>query len=224
MTRRRPALGIAQGTARRGVRGLALPTVPRAFTLFEMLLVLAVLTVVAGLTYPSVSALFAHHQLQQGAEMVAIRFSSARVYAVETGLTYQFRFEPNGRRFLVVPFDPEPDSPSTGTASGATNSGSAPVSQRAMRKVGMLPSVCQFEAGSNVQDQGNPIPEDWLSGLPDAADYSGASWSAPILFHPDGTAANAEVTIRNSKNKQGVLLTLRGLTGAVAVTDIEDQR
>jgi prepilin-type N-terminal cleavage/methylation domain-containing protein len=183
----------------------------RGFTLFELLLVLGVLALVVGLTWPSLERLHAHHRHKQAAEMLAVRLSSGRVRAIESGMIYQFRYEPGGRRFLLVPYDPEAPSEVvevTGTP-------------RARRTAGMLPETCRFEGADSFNDQGTAIPDEWLEGLPDAGDYQGGLWSAPAMFHPDGTATPFEVIVRGQKNNEQLKLSLRGLTGAVKISSVE---
>lgn len=182
------------------------------FTLFELLLVLAIMTLVIGFTWPSLDRLFAHHQLRQSVDLLSARLAFGRVCALETGLAYQFRYEPGGRRFLLVPFDKEFD-----VAEGSDEKAGG--KHRARRVVGMLPAVCRFEGGDSFSDKGGAIPDEWLSGLPDAGDYSGALWSGPVLFHPDGTATNFEVVVRGRRDEQ-VRLTLRGLTSGVTVAPV----
>lgn len=177
----------------------------RGFTLFEVLLVLTIMTLLLGLAWPSISRLYAHHHLRQAADLLSVRLSAGRIRAIESGLVYQFRYEPGGRRFLLVPFDRENIDESAKDA------------QRARRVVGRLPSTCQFEGGGLNWDKGVEIPDDWLTGLPEAADYADAKWSSPVLFHPDGTATNFELTVLGDK-KSHVKLTLRALTGGVVVS------
>lgn len=177
----------------------------RGFTLFEVLLVLTILTLVVGLAWPSLSRLFAHHRLRQAANLLSVRMSAGRIRAVETGLIYQFRYEPGGRRFLLVPFDREQVDETS------------PNAQRAIRIVGKLPASCRFEGGQSFNDKGTAIPDDLLAGIANAADFVGALWSTPTLFHPDGTATDFEVAIVGDKKEQ-VRLTLRALTGSVTVT------
>lgn len=179
----------------------------RGFTLFEILLVLTILTLVAGLTWPSLSRLFAHHRLRQAADLLGARMSAGRVHAVDTGMVYQFRFEPGGRRFLLVPFDREQVDETQ------------PGAHRAIRIVGMLPASCRFEGGESFNDKGTSIPDEWLAGLPNEAAYLGANWSQPTLFHPDGSATDFEVAVIGDKKEQ-VKLSLRGLTGAVIVSPV----
>lgn len=194
----------AGSSSRAGCRLRFRRAAPRAFTLFELLLVLAVLVLVAGLAWPSLARLHAHHQLRQSADLLGVRLSSGRVHAVESGLIYQFRFEPGGRRFLLVPFDEEQVAADDPTA------------RRAVRTVGMLPGQCKFEGGEGFTDKGTAIPDEWLSGLPDAGDYLGALWSSPVLFYPNGTATQFDVLIRG-RGREQVKVSMRALTGAVTV-------
>jgi prepilin-type N-terminal cleavage/methylation domain-containing protein len=177
----------------------------QGFTLFEVLLVLTILTLILGLAWPSLSRLFAHHRLQQAAELLSARMSAGRVHSVESGLIYQFRFEPGGRRFLLVPYDREQIDTADPNAS------------RAIRVVGMLPDSCRFEGGQSFTDKGTTIPDEWLAGLANEADFVGTQWSQPVLFHPDGSATDFEVAVVGDKKEQ-VVLTLRGLTGSVVVS------
>ena len=53
-------------------------------TLFEMLLVIAVLAVAAGLSWPSIARIYALQQIREGAEMVQVRLASARALLTGT--------------------------------------------------------------------------------------------------------------------------------------------
>lgn len=171
-----------------------------------MVIALAILAAMAGLMWPSIHALLEHHNLKQAADFAGAKLGSGRVHALETGLTYQFRFEPGGRRYILLPFDPEPEQ-----AEGDVGA------RRATRTAGMLPATCKFEGGSSFNDKGTGIPDEWLSGLRNAEEYSGALWSPPVLFHPNGTATDFEVLIQNP-TAGSVRLTLRSITGGVKVS------
>ena len=62
--------------------------------------------------------------------------------------------------------------------------------------------------------QAQVLAESWLAYLDNAALASGAMWSPPVLFYPDGTATDAKAIILD-KNQQAIQLWVRGLTGAV---------
>jgi prepilin-type N-terminal cleavage/methylation domain-containing protein len=113
---------------------------PGGFTLVEMLLVLAVLMMMAGLVWPSVTRLYSEHSLRQAAEGVRVRLTAARVNAIATGIAYQFRFEPSGRRFVVLPV-------SSDDAAGTPGQSTRP----AWKVSGALPYKVQFELPLNPQ-------------------------------------------------------------------------
>ena len=108
------------------------------FTLVEMLLVLGVFIVFAGITIPSVMRMFGQQKLTHAAERVRESVASARFRAIDTGLIYQFCCESGGSRFVVVPF--EPDHPVTGGSGPA-----APVTLQG-RSWGQLPQGIVFSS------------------------------------------------------------------------------
>jgi len=194
---------------RRAIRGA--PAGSRhGYTLFEMVLVMALLAAALAVSYPYVSRLFAAHQLYQAGELVRVRIMQARVLAAETGLVYQFRYEPNGQKFILAPSDVQAFS-----AAGATRPAKAIV------RAGMLPGSAVFESSQGFSGQGGgTMPESWFANLPDAEEFKGVSWSAPLLFQPDGSTHNAEVVIRDEQQNAAVRLSVRGLTGGVTASRV----
>jgi hypothetical protein len=184
-----------------------------AFTIFEMILVLAVLATIIGLLWPALDNLHTEYRLRQGGALVQARMAGARVHAVDWGVPYQFRYEPGGQRFLVLPFDQQLLS----GQSQATGSGRKPP-----RVAGTLPSAqASFDATGTGASAAQPVPAEWLAGLPDAENFSGVAWSAPILFYPDGSAGTARIVIRDTKSRI-VTVSVRALTGSVSVSKIEN--
>lgn len=179
----------------------------RGFTLFEILLVLAIISAAVALAWPSIIWMQRRARLEQGAEQVRTKISTARVHAVESGVVYQFRFEPGGRRFIVLPFDHD-----SLAAAAQINS-----QVKIFKMAGMLAQGVRFEGGQTMLDSGTGIPGDWLSGLPDPSEYTGASWSGPLLFYPDGTSASAEFFILDEQQKR-MVVSVRGLTGTATVS------
>ena len=209
------------------------------FTLVEMLLVLGVFIVFAGITIPSVMRMFGQQKLTHAAERVRESVASARFRAIDTGLIYQFCCESGGSRFVVVPF--EPDHPVTGGSGPA-----APVTLQG-RSWGQLPQGIVFSSvglnsalpttstpTSSTPTSSTPttstratttlstapthkLAAGALDGLPNAGELAAANWSVPILFHPEGTAnADLEITVSDSKSQQ-IKLRVRAFTGAVSM-------
>jgi hypothetical protein len=60
-----------------------------------------------------------------------------------------------------------------------------------------------------------------LTGLASADEFASVNWSAPVVFHPDGTAGMARIVIRDKKSRI-VTVSVRALTGGVSVSKIEN--
>ncbi len=183
-----------------------------AFTIFELLLALTLLLTALAISWPFLDRIRLEHRLQQGAQLVQARAAGARVHAIDTGFDYQFRFEPGGQRFLVIPFDQHALLQSPGATGGT----------RTLPKLaGWLPSSqTAFAPSSTGGSVPQPIPSEWLAGIPDAEQFAGVNWSAPLVFHPDGTASTARIAIHDKKSRFAVV-SVRALTGGVSVSRIE---
>ena len=190
---------LARDLSRNAARG--------GFTLFEMIVVLAVMAGALAMSWPAMARMYAHHRIRQSADLVQVRLMSARVHAVDTGLTYQFRFEPGGQRFIVVPFELDPS-----VAGGGQ--------QTVMKHSGRLPAAVHFDGNSSGNSGGQQVPDELLAGLPDLENYTGVSWSPPILFFTDGTAMPVELKLRDTKN-QAMRIAVRAMTGGVTISGVE---
>jgi hypothetical protein len=90
------------------------------------------------------------------------------------------------------------------------------------RIAGMLPSTtAHFDSTSTGGSAPQQIPAEWLAGLANADQFSGVNWSAPLVFHADGSATTAQVIIRDKKSRY-VVVTVRSMTGGVTVSAIEN--
>jgi hypothetical protein len=178
------------------------------YTIFEILMVLAVLVLILSLAWPTIESFQSEYRVRQGGQLVQARLAAARVHAVESGLTYQFRFEPGGQRFLVLPVDQQALL--------------APAQGRRPKKLaGILPSdKAMFDPSSTGSAGGQQIPGEWLAGIPDADKFGGATWSAPAYFYADGTASAVRLVIRDKKSHM-VTVSVRPLTGSVSVSKVE---
>ncbi|MBS0260607.1 MAG: prepilin-type N-terminal cleavage/methylation domain-containing protein [Planctomycetes bacterium] len=178
------------------------------FTLFEIVIVLAVIVVAIGITYPAISAIQSEYQMRQSGMLVQAKLAAARVHAIETGYDYQFCFEPGGHRFLVVPYD-------LGALTAEQSSGGK-VSYKAGGK--LVTDKAHFVAPTAAG--GHQVAPELMNGLRNAADYTGVSWALPIIFHPDGSASAAEIQIEDNKSRR-LTVSVRPLTGAVTVSKVQ---
>jgi prepilin-type N-terminal cleavage/methylation domain-containing protein len=171
----------------------------RGYTLLELLLVLGILLILAGIAFPGVMRMYGRHQFQTVVENVRDHLAASRLRAIDSGLVYQFSYTANGQRFSVTPFE-------------ATEGNSLPTLE------GTLPESFRFESTDN--DQTSSTPQS-ITGA-STADGSTMSDEIIILFVPDGSATDATLDIVDEENRF-VRLSVRGLTGAVTVGGIQQR-
>jgi prepilin-type N-terminal cleavage/methylation domain-containing protein len=170
----------------------------RGFTLFELLVVLAIFMVVAALATPFLFRAFNGQTLRGGADVVRAEFDRARVQAIRTGNIYAFLYQRNTGDYTTAPLI---DSYSLVNPSMANKIGESP-------HIKTLPAKLVF-AGSSVSDDARA----------QVASESGQLESAgmtPILFYPDGTSQDAYVFLQSEQGGR-IRVYLRGLTGMSSV-------
>lgn len=186
------------------------------YTLLEMLMVLSVLVVMTAIVFPPLNRMYADHFLKRSVEEVRVKLTSTRIHALDSGVTYQFRFEPEGQHYLMIPYESDVlAAPDASSGDSATTLGGA-----SFKYAGKLPEDIRFAFEEDVDGTAERLPDELLDGLPDAHDLKDAAWSPPLLFYPDGTAIDATFRAIDSKS-QLVRLSVRGLTGAVTVSSVE---
>jgi len=198
------------------------PGRPRsAFTLVEILLAIGVVSIILLIAWPNVLRLSSRQSLIDSADKVRALAASARVQAIESGLVYQFRYEPGGRHFVVLPFEREFESVSATTSAGKETG-------RYSKASGQLPEGVIFEAptllkpsstGETSAGPGQSLSSEALEGLPDASTLESVGWSGPVLFQPDGSAADATLALIDQRN-QRISIRVRGVTGAVSASRV----
>lgn len=193
------------------------------FTLVELLLVLAVMVLLAGIAYMTLSNAYGRRDLDTTVEEVRKELARTRNYAVDQALMYQFLYEPGGRHYVVVPY--EVDTDLEARAGAAVH-----LEQRYPMVSRVLPKGFQFEAVGaqygNTQTQLPyvAIPKQLADVLPNASDVSklGPRFVA-IVFQPDGSGEPASLIVKDDKSRS-VTLTVRELTGSVSVGKLQQGR
>lgn len=205
----------------------------RGFTLLELLIALAILMAIVGLTWPAVGRYLGEQPIKNAAEMSRRQLGSVRHKSQMTGLIYQFRYEPGGQRFVVLPFelDPQQVTPSENGSSATVTTGTTTSAALLEVVSGTLDPTCRFAsstdasgmfAASNITTAATTerIPEALLALLPNGSELASVSWSPPMLFYPDGTADDGALSILD-EDQRTISLSLRGLTGTVTVGPME---
>jgi prepilin-type N-terminal cleavage/methylation domain-containing protein len=190
------------------------PSTPRrAFTLAEVLLVLAVLVVIAAFAVPAVKGSLDNYRLRKSADTIRSAFATARATAARTGVTHIFQYTPESATYSIQPW-------STGdeyieiSAAPTIDMGSTPsaaTSPMQPVKVTPLPDGILFHSvvtSTSVRD----LRTISNSGDTTAALGSAPQGATPILFYSDGSSSNATLTLKNGRGAF-VEIKLRGLTG-----------
>ncbi|WP_417384608.1 prepilin-type N-terminal cleavage/methylation domain-containing protein [Gimesia sp.] len=183
-----------------------------AFTLFEMLLVLALLLVLVSVVWPAVLRISSSNRLRQSMQDVNSAFAAARIRAIEHGVNYHVYLELGGNQYLVVPVDQGLLGINTEDSSPATTGTSDAFLVRE------LPEEFQFSKTVSATVTEPIIPLEWLSGLPNAKDLRWVESSFPITFYPDGTAALSLQHDILKKEQKVASIEVRGLTGNTTIS------
>ena len=174
------------------------------FTLFELLVVLAIFMVIATLATPFLLRMFSAQALKGGGDQVRTAFDQARVRSIRTGNVFAFLYRANGADYAIAPLI---NSYSLVNPSLAASLGDSP----AMKQ---LPAGLLF-AGSSVSEDARAQFESENSQL-------AAEGMTPILFYPDGTSQDAYVFVRNQQGEQ-IRIYLRGLTGMSSLIRVNEE-
>lgn len=199
------------------------------FTLVEMMLVLAVLGVIAAITWPGLHRVWSDHKIQEATEMVRTNLAKTRNLAVDSVLIYEFRYEPGGNHFLVVPHEPSDFLSDESNVDPQGQAVQANASDQLTRIAGVLREGVQFTSvteesaslGIPEAEQYSPVAEWQLDGLSMAEELKDVNWSEAILFYPDGSAQQGYLRVKDQYG-QVMELSVRGLTGAVTATRLQE--
>jgi prepilin-type N-terminal cleavage/methylation domain-containing protein len=185
-----------------------------AYTLMELLLVMAIIVIVAAAATPSFRGAMRNSALSSGASDVRAALVRTHVMAMKTGRIHAFQYEQDGMKYKIEPWIGGDDS----LESKEGTSGAFAVAPTGVENSEQtLPEQTRFVLGDAMQQsRGQQVEEEMMS-----LGGAGATWSRPILFFPDGTATDAFIVIGNDFER-GIRIDLRGLTSAVTVSQLSD--
>ncbi len=193
-----------------------------AFTLLEMLLVLAILSVLASIAIPQVAWILGDRRLVRGAKLIREELMLARIDSMRQGriLMVDAMLESNTLR--VQPYFSIADSVNaidqTGTQSamltGAEQGQFVPVTQdeTQIRQLELPIDVVVQSVGVVSAARAMEIQQATMSNQAEG-------YSQPILFYPDGTTSTAAITLAHPTHGQ-VTVKLRGITGDVTIGEV----
>ena len=182
----------------------------RAFTLFEIVLVMAILVVLMALAYPSIEGMYGYYKLQAAADTVRGNWAEARTRAMEEGRAYRFAVIWGKGNFRLAP-----DSADFWSGSDAVpDSGSG---QPPLIASDGLPKGIPFRRIDTPRGDGSAD-----TVLPSTS-IDPNQWSTVAVFLPDGTARD-DVEVALDSGARAIVVKLRALTGGVSVRPLEEGR
>ncbi len=183
----------------------------RGFTLFELMIVLAILVAVTAMAAPSMMERVRSGRVQEAAENVREVLAAARTYAIDTGVDYHFRFEVDGHNVVAIPAE---QNASIGN-SYDSNSETAEFLYRS----GELPKTIYLRSSHNDRSGSETLKSQTFGSLENAGDLASKKWSMPILFRFDGSAENKTFRVMDEQHRS-CEVTVRGLTGAISTSGV----
>ena len=183
-----------------------------AFTLLEIVLVLAIIVAVAAMAAPAYQGTLKRERVRKAADSIAADWTRTRARAIETGQTQLWVCTVDTGTFSASGY--------TGAVASATN---ADVAQA----VSASPSGASQSASGAANPDGSfgqAVPEgvtisDVLVSDGDTivtmsmTTTSGESGAATVLFYPDGTSSSARITVTGEDESSSMAVVLNGSAG-----------
>lgn len=186
-----------------------------AFTLVELLIVIALLATVVSFGLPSLRKLSAKGELRTAARQLRVTLLETRLAAIDSGRPASFRYQAGAGQFeversarRVAPSDAA--SRRQDAAELDPFDSGVPAADE-VTEPDSLPRGVRFADPASV---GQPAPAAAASDVPEAG-----VWTEPMVFYPNGRTRNAKIVLINESYR--IELSLRGLTGTVQISQVE---
>jgi len=181
------------------------------FTLFELMLVMAVMLLIAGIVWPRMLAFYQTNRLKDHARNIHETIAAARLAAIDHGIAYQFFYEPSGRHYLMIPSEDQPASGSTDDTGSTFN---------LPARAGEIPLGFSLSGAGGDEKGGVTLTPQMLKDVPEDIDLSNVNWSQPVVFYPDGSGTDMLVDIVDDR-QQYISISVRALTGTASLSTIK---
>jgi prepilin-type N-terminal cleavage/methylation domain-containing protein len=170
-------------------------TLRPAYTLLEMVLVLALIVVLAVMAYPVLESLQAGPRLAAASDLIKAKLNDCRTHAIEERRPYRFAVREGTGDFKIAPDTSEYWDDGLGSPSADPEDTSWVLE-------GSLPDKVTFALGDNASN--NPSGD----------------WQPLATFLADGTAKDdVEVTLR-TRGAAPMKLRLRAVTGGITTASL----
>jgi Tfp pilus assembly protein FimT len=174
----------------------------RGLTLFELLLVLAVLVLVGAVVTPSLTSMYGSFKVTGAADAVRSAWARARAHAINDGRSYRFGIVPGTGNFRIAP-DSGEFWAGSGKSSSNDTSATPPLVVEDTVPNGVLLSAPDISGGAGAGGGQGPV------GL------ESSQYVAVVVFRADGTARDDTKVVIGTGRGRTLVLKLRSLTGSV---------
>jgi len=178
---------------------MSMPRRRTAFTLLEVLLVMAILLIIAAVCIPTMTAMFGDTKVRGAGDEVRYAMAEARARSIDNGVPYRFAKKPGTEKFRIAP-----DTSESWTSTGSNVSTDDDKSME-----GSMPKGILFDADGGQGGSGN----------------STGDWTPVVVFLPDGscklpdgtTDKDATITVKPHDGGYSLIVRVRCLTGIITV-------
>ena len=181
------------------------------FSLIELMIVLAVLVTITAIAAPSLMDRVRDGQVQEAAETVREVVAETRTFAIDAGVDYHFRYEIGGQSFVALPSEREPVAGNSLDSDGKTADFRAWANE--------VSDTIFLQNEEDDTSAGETLEALDFNNLANAGELAKKSWSAPIVFHFDGTAEDKSFRVMDAEQRTSTV-TVRGLTGSVRISPV----
>lgn len=189
----------------------------RAFTLFEMILVLAVILVLSAAIYPNLEAMYGDSKVTASGDKIRAAWAEAQAHAMNEGRPYRFAVKPYSGDFRVAPDVTDFWSGGSGAPDGYDPANPILVKEETLAK-GVRFAAPETTSNGGI-DPGNNSPQTAAGSNSDSG-----TWSTVVTFLPDGTAREDATIVINARGARPLELRIRGLTGVIRSKSVEGKR
>ena len=193
-----------------------------AFTLLELLLVIAILAALASMTMPKWGMLLDDRRLMRAGDQVRSSVARLRVEAMRSGRVIMLEGMLEGATLRAKPFYSAMDATEaidqTGTGAalltGADQAAAFIIEEdeSAIETIELPDEITV--AAVNVVSAVRAMEIEELT-----ASDQGQGWSRPVLFYPDGTTSTALIGLSHPTMGR-VVVKIRGITGETTVSEV----
>jgi prepilin-type N-terminal cleavage/methylation domain-containing protein len=188
----------------------------RGYTLLEMMVVIALLAAMAGLSWPALLRPWTKSIVQSAAQEFARQLSLARLQAIESSRVWQLRWQPGTGRFQIAGIE-SPDPPKVTTLADEVLF-AHPLSLMRDPVASPLDPTSGLATERPMHSETESDPHASEPTSPSRA----AQWLEPCelcWFYPDGRTSNGKWTLQSSDGYQ-IEIKLRGLTGGIRIDTV----